>query len=44
MIEKDRLMADMVMIGRPLEEDELSLRKWATEPVRMRFQCRFPSG
>nr|XP_051211535.1 uncharacterized protein LOC127329029 [Lolium perenne] len=42
MIEKDRLMAGMVMIGRPLEVDELSRRKWTTEPVRMRFQCRFP--
>jgi hypothetical protein len=30
------------MIGRPLEVDELSLRKWETDPICMRFQCRFP--
>jgi hypothetical protein len=42
LMEVDRLMAAMVMVGRPLEVDELSLRKWATEPVRMRFQCRYP--
>jgi hypothetical protein len=42
MLAKDRLMAGLVMIGRPLEVDELSLRKAATEPVRVRFQCRHP--
>jgi hypothetical protein len=42
LLESDRLMAAMTMIGRPLEVDELSLRKWETEPIRMRFQCRFP--
>jgi hypothetical protein len=39
---KDRLMAGLMMIGRPLEVDELSLRKAATEPVHVRFQCRHP--
>jgi hypothetical protein len=42
MIEAERLMAAMIMVGRPLEVDALSLRKFRTEPVRMRFQCRFP--
>ncbi|XP_051197847.2 uncharacterized protein [Lolium perenne] len=42
LMEVDRLMAAMVLIGRPLEVDELSLRKFRTEPIRMRFQCRFP--
>jgi hypothetical protein len=39
---KDRLMAAMMMVGRPVEVDELSIKKWKTEPVRMRFQCRYP--
>jgi hypothetical protein len=39
---KDRLMAAMTMVGRPMEVDELSIKKWKTEPVRMRFQCRYP--
>jgi hypothetical protein len=34
---KDRLMAGLVMTRRPLEVDELSLRKVATEPVRVKF-------
>jgi hypothetical protein len=42
LLEMDRLMAAMVMVGKPLEVDELSLRKWTTEPIRMRFQCRYP--
>jgi hypothetical protein len=42
LMEVDRLMAAMVLIGRPLEVDELSLRKFRTEPIRMRFQCRYP--
>jgi hypothetical protein len=37
LLEVDRLMAAMTMIGRPLEVDVLSLRKWETEPIRMRF-------
>jgi hypothetical protein len=41
-LEKDRLMAGLVMIGRPTEVDELSLQKAATEPMRVRFQCRHP--
>jgi hypothetical protein len=39
---KDRIMAALTMIGHPLEVDELSVRKHETEPVRVRFQCRFP--
>ncbi|KAK1632262.1 hypothetical protein QYE76_006577 [Lolium multiflorum] len=39
---KERLMAAMTMIGRPVDVDELSIKKWKTEPVRMRFQCRYP--
>jgi hypothetical protein len=39
---KDRIMAALPMIGRPMEVDELSVRKHETEPVRVRFQCRFP--
>ncbi|XP_051187931.1 uncharacterized protein [Lolium perenne] len=42
LMEVDRLMAAMVLIGRPLEVDELSLRKFRTEPIRVRFQCRYP--
>ncbi|KAK1646860.1 hypothetical protein QYE76_064665 [Lolium multiflorum] len=42
LLEVDRLMAAMVMVRRPLEVDTLSLRKWTTEPIRMRFQCRYP--
>jgi hypothetical protein len=42
MMEEERLMAAMVMLGRPLEVDSLSLRKYKTEPIRMKFQCRFP--
>jgi hypothetical protein len=39
---KDRIMAALTMVGRPMEVDELSVRKHETEPVRVRFQCRFP--
>jgi hypothetical protein len=42
LMETDRLMAAMVRVGRPLEVDQLSLRKFITEPIRMRFQCKFP--
>jgi hypothetical protein len=40
-MEEERLMAAMVMLGRPLEVDSLSLRKYKTEPICMKFQCRF---
>jgi hypothetical protein len=30
------------MLGRPIDVDELSLKKWKTEPIRVRFQCRHP--
>jgi hypothetical protein len=39
---KDRIMAALTMIGRPMDVDELSVKKHETEPVRVRFQCRFP--
>jgi hypothetical protein len=38
---KDRIMAALTMIGRPMDVDELSIKKHETEPVRVRFQCRF---
>jgi hypothetical protein len=33
---KDRIMAALTMIGRPIEVDELSVRKHENEPVRVR--------
>jgi hypothetical protein len=42
LLETDRLMVAMVMVGRPLEVDQLSLRKFRTEPIRMHFKCKFP--
>ncbi|KAK1677133.1 hypothetical protein QYE76_037981 [Lolium multiflorum] len=42
LMERERLMAALTMVGRPLDVDELSVKKWKTEPVRVRFQCRFP--
>jgi hypothetical protein len=42
MLEPDRLMVAIIMLGRPLAGNELALKKEATEPVRMRFQCRNP--
>ncbi|KAK1602456.1 hypothetical protein QYE76_071984 [Lolium multiflorum] len=42
LMERERLMAGLTMIGRPLDVDELSVKKWKTEPVRVRFQCRYP--
>jgi hypothetical protein len=42
MMEKERLMAGTTMIGRPVDVDELSLKKHLTEPVRIRYQCRYP--
>jgi hypothetical protein len=39
---KERLLAAFVMIGRPFDVDELSLLKRDTEPIRMRFHCRYP--
>jgi hypothetical protein len=39
---KDRIMAFLTMIGHPMEVDELTMRKHEIEPVRVRFQCRYP--
>jgi hypothetical protein len=39
---KERLMAAFVMIGRPIDVDELSIMKRDREPIRMRFQGRYP--
>ncbi|KAK1678769.1 hypothetical protein QYE76_039617 [Lolium multiflorum] len=39
---RNRLMVAFTMIGRPIDVDELSVMKRDTEPVRMRFQCRYP--
>jgi hypothetical protein len=33
----DRLMASLTLVGRPIDVDELSVKKWETEPVRVRF-------
>jgi hypothetical protein len=41
-LEKERLMAAFSMVGRAIDVDELSLLKWETESVRVRFQCRYP--
>ncbi|KAK1683336.1 hypothetical protein QYE76_044184 [Lolium multiflorum] len=30
------------LVGRPIDVNELSLKKWTSEPVRVRFQCRYP--
>jgi hypothetical protein len=42
LMEKERLLAALTMLGRPIDVDELSLKKWKTEPIRVRFQCRHP--
>ncbi|KAK1696377.1 hypothetical protein QYE76_013074 [Lolium multiflorum] len=42
LMEKERLLAALTMLGRPIDVDELSLKKWKTEPIRIRFQCRHP--
>ncbi|KAK1653985.1 hypothetical protein QYE76_071790 [Lolium multiflorum] len=39
---KERLMAAFVMVGRPIDVDELSILKHDREPIRIRFQGRFP--
>jgi hypothetical protein len=39
---KDRILVALTMIGRPMEVDELSVKKHEMEPVRVRFQCRYP--
>jgi hypothetical protein len=41
-MERERLMAALTMVGRPIDIDELSIKKWKTEHVRVRFQCHFP--
>jgi hypothetical protein len=35
---KERLMAAFMMVGRPIDVDELSIQKRDREPIRMRFQ------
>jgi hypothetical protein len=42
LLERERLMAAFVMVGRPIDVDELSVQKWDREPIRMRFHCRYP--
>jgi hypothetical protein len=37
LLQRDRLMAAFVMIGRPIDMDELSVQKRGREPIRMRF-------
>nr|XP_051229416.1 uncharacterized protein LOC127347246 [Lolium perenne] len=39
---RERLMAAFTMIGRPIDVDELSIKKSEHEPIRMRFHCRYP--
>jgi hypothetical protein len=42
LLTKERIMASLTMIGRPMDVDELSVKKHETEPIRVRFQCRHP--
>jgi hypothetical protein len=39
---KERIQAAFAMVGRVVDVDELSFLKCDREPVRVRFQCRFP--
>jgi hypothetical protein len=38
---KERFMAAFVMVGRPIDVDELSILKHDREPIRIRFQGRY---
>jgi hypothetical protein len=42
LLERERLMAAFVMVGRPIDVDELSVKKWDREPIQMQFHCRYP--
>jgi hypothetical protein len=42
LLERERLMAAFVMVGRLIDVDELSVQKWDREPIRMRFHFRYP--
>jgi hypothetical protein len=39
---RERLMAAFVMVGRPIDVDDLSIMKRDREPIRIRFQGRYP--
>jgi hypothetical protein len=39
---KERLMAAFVMMGRPIDVDELSIMKRDCKAIQMRFQGRYP--
>jgi hypothetical protein len=41
LLERERLMAAFVMVGQPIDVDELSMQKWDREPIWMRFHCRY---
>ncbi|KAK1647833.1 hypothetical protein QYE76_065638 [Lolium multiflorum] len=42
LLTKERLMAAFVMVGRPVVVDELLIMKRDREPIRIRFQGRYP--
>jgi hypothetical protein len=42
LIERERLMVAFGMVGRAIDVDDLSILKRETEPIRVRFQCRYP--
>jgi hypothetical protein len=42
LLSKERMRAAFVMVGRMIDLDELSVQKRDREPIRARFQCRYP--
>jgi hypothetical protein len=42
LMERERLMVAFGMVGRAIDVDDLSILKRETEPIRIRFQCRYP--
>jgi hypothetical protein len=42
LMERERLMVAFGMVGRAIDVDDLSILKRETEPIRVRFQCRYP--
>jgi hypothetical protein len=42
LMERERLMVAFGMVGRAIDVDGLSILKRETEPIRVRFQCRYP--
>jgi hypothetical protein len=42
LMERERLMVAFGMVGRAIDVDDLTILKMETEPIRVRFQCRYP--